>query len=211
MQRAATIDIPVLRPRPRAVLRAVVIGLLLVFLVATILLVLFVKAYRVTSGSMEPTALVGQRILADHLGDPGWTPKIGNVIVFKAPAGASDDAPSECATPREPGTACVTPIPGTTGISFVKRVVGLPGDTLQVVHGHVIRNGRPERESFEGATCDEEVCNLEPFVVPPGEFYVMGDNRGNSDDSRFWGPVPRAQIIGHVFGSYWPPSRLGGI
>jgi signal peptidase I len=211
MQRVATIEFPRLGHRSRTMLRAALLAFVALFMLATILLVVFVKAYRVTSGSMEPTALIGQRILADHLHDAHWTPRIGNVIIFNPPAGAADNSLRECAVPRQPGTACTTPIAGTTGTSFVKRVVGLPGDTLSIVHGHVIRNGRPEAEPFKGATCDEEICNLEPFVVPAGDYYVMGDNRGNSDDSRFWGPVPRAQIIGHVFGSYWPLSRFGPI
>lgn len=208
---SATIPVPRLSPRKRHVLRALVAVLLGLFLALTLLLILFVKVYRVTSGSMEPTALVGQRLLADHVHDASWRPQLGNVIVFQPPAGAADDATSECAVPRAPGKACTTPIAGTTGTSFVKRVVGLPGDTLAVVHGHVIRNGQPEAEPFSGATCDEEICNLQPFVVPADEYYVMGDNRGNSDDSRFWGPVPRMQIVGHVFGSYWPLHKLGGI
>lgn len=183
-----------------------------VFLVGVLLLmiaiVLWYKPYRVSSGSMAPTAMVGQRVLADHLRDRKWTPKAGQVIVFKAPAGARPYVDQECRIPRASGTACLSPIPGETTVSFVKRVVGVPGDRLRVEHGHVVRNGVTVDEPY-ARTCDDEICNLVDFTVPQGEYFVMGDNRGDSSDSRFWGPVPRDQIIGRVFGSYWPPSRFG--
>jgi signal peptidase I len=188
----------------RYVLTTVLCALALVMLA----FLLYVKPYRVSSGSMAPTAMVGQRLLADHLHDDSWNPKVGDVIVFKAPGGARDEADDECGIPRIAGTACLSPIPGRTDISFVKRVVGTPGDRLQIAGGHVIRNGVAANESF-ARSCDDEICNLAPFIVPAGDYFVMGDNRGDSDDSRYWGPVPRAQIIGHVFGSYWPLKRLG--
>jgi signal peptidase I len=181
---------------------------LLAILLVLVAVVLWFKPYRVTSGSMAPTAMVGQRVLADHVSDGKWTPKVGQVIVFKAPAGAEEFADRTCAVDRPSGTACVTAIPGATNVSFVKRVVGTAGDRLRVEHGHVIRNGKPVDEGY-ARSCEDEICNLAEFTVPADSFYVMGDNRGDSSDSRFWGPVPRDQIIGRVFGSYWPLSRLG--
>ncbi len=183
----------------------VLLGLILIALLAT---VAWYKPYRVSSGSMAPTAMVGQRVLADHLSDQKWTPKVGQVVVFKAPGGAEPYVDEACAVPRRPGTACVRPLPGKTQVSFVKRVVGIPGDRLRVEHGHVVRNGKYLHEDY-ARSCDDEICNLAEFTVPPGAFFVMGDNRGDSSDSRFWGPVPREQIIGRVFGSYWPLTRLG--
>lgn len=182
--------------------------MLVTILLVLIGVVLFFKPYRVTSGSMAPTAMVGQRVLADHVSDGKWTPKVGQVIVFKAPAGAEEFADRICGVDRPSGTACVDAIPGRTETSFVKRVVGVAGDHLRVVHGHVIRNGEAVDEGY-ARSCEDEICNLSEFTVPAGTFYVMGDNRGDSSDSRFWGPVPREQIIGRVFGSYWPLSRLG--
>ena len=191
---------PIRRHAPTAVL----VGVLL----ALVAIVAWYKPYRVSSGSMAPTAMVGQRVLADHLRDQKWTPRAGQVIVFKAPAGAAPYVDETCATPRPRGTACLDAIPGRTQLSFVKRVVGVPGDRLRVEHGHVVRNGARVHEDY-ARSCDDEICNLAEFTIPAGGFFVMGDNRGDSSDSRFWGPVPRGQIIGRVFGSYWPLNRFG--
>jgi signal peptidase I len=98
-------------------------------------------------------------------------------------------------------------------VNFIKRVVAGPGDTLYVKDGHVYRNGKREQDSYINDTCagDEgRGCNLTtPITIPPGHWFMMGDNRGESDDSRFWGPVPRKWIIGEAFATYWPPRRIG--
>lgn len=168
------------------------------------------KPYRIISGSMAPTADVGQRVFANHVGGHGWNPKAGDIIVFKAPGGARDDADEECAQPRPEHTACLAALSGRTEISFVKRVVGLPGDTIQIVHGHVVRNGRPVPEPY-ARSCDDEICDLAPFTVPAGHYYVLGDNRGDSSDSRYWGPITHDEIVGHVVATYWPFSRVGAL
>jgi signal peptidase I len=81
---------------------------------------------------------------------------------------------------------------------FLKRVVGLPGDRISIVDGAVIRNGTPETGP-RIARCGDPSCNFRtPIRVGTGTYYVLGDNRGQSDDSRFWGPVRRAWIIGLV-------------
>lgn len=195
-------------PERGPVYRVVLVGSTLLFAALVLWALTLVKPYRVASGSMSPTAVVGQRIIADHLQDASWTPKVDDIIVFKAPGGAENDIDHECGTQRRPGTACLVPLRGRTHVSYVKRVVGAPGDRIEIRDGHVVRNGRAVDEPF-ATDCDDEICNLKPFTVPAGQFFVMGDNRGDSSDSRFWGPVPRAQIIGRVFGSYWPPSRFG--
>ena len=168
------------------------------------------KPYRIISGSMAPTADVGQRVFADHVGGDGWSPHAGDIIVFKAPGGARDDAPEECAQPRAPHTACLAALSGRTDISFVKRVVGLPGDRIRIMNGHVVRNGRPVNESY-ARSCDDEVCEIPEFTVPAGHYYVMGDNRGDSSDSRYWGPITPDEIVGRVVATYWPLSRVGSL
>ena len=89
-------------------------------------------------------------------------------------------------------------------------MVALPGDRISIRNGHVVRNGRTERDPYirpcqAGAECDFP----QSITIPPGHYFMMGDNRGSSDDSRFWGPVPKRWIIGGAFATYWPPSRLG--
>ena len=183
---------------------------LLTFLAIALVVLTSLKPYRIISGSMAPTADVGQRVFADHVGGADWEPRRGDIIVFKAPGGARDDADEECALPRAPHTACMEALRGRTDISFVKRVVGLPGDRLQIEHGHVIRNGVRVHEPY-ARSCDEEICDLAEFTVPAGHYYVLGDNRGDSSDSRYWGPISHDEIVGHVVATYWPLSRIGAL
>ena len=98
-------------------------------------------------------------------------------------------------------------------MNFIKRVVGKPGDTIAIRNGHVFRNGKREKDPYINDTCNGDLgrgCNLPvPIKIPAGHWFMMGDNRGESDDSRFWGPVPRSWIIGSAFATYWPPKRIG--
>ena len=168
-----------------------------------------VKPYRIPSGSMEPTLGIGQRILTNRLVD---RPSLGDVVVFHPPAGADPLTPV-CGS-RAQGTghsqACDTPTPRASSQTFVKRVVGLPGDRISIRGGHVYRNGTREKDSYIEPCGFDGSCNFPKTVtVPPGDYFMMGDNRGQSDDSRFWGPVPKKWIIGVAFFTYWPPDRIG--
>lgn len=91
-------------------------------------------------------------------------------------------------------------------------MVGLPGDTLEISHGDVYRNGVKETGSYIQACTDPSTCTFSKTItVPKGDYYMMGDNRGNSDDSRYWGPVPQSWIIGTALLTYWPPGRIGTV
>ena len=88
--------------------------------------------------------------------------------------------------------------------------MGLPGGRLKVVQGHAFINGKQLDEPYIRPSTDCELCNEpEEITIPPGSFFMMGDNRGESDDSRTWGPVPKKWIIGKAFFTYWPPKRIG--
>ncbi|MDQ1686876.1 MAG: signal peptidase [Frankiaceae bacterium] len=178
-----------------------------------------VKPYVIPSESMLPTLHVGQRLLVDRFSHRiGGDPKIGDVTVFMPPAGA-DNAADQCGAPGEGPSndggasrrSCSKPTAAVGGKAFVKRVVGLPGDVISVAGGHVVRNGQRAREPFAASCGGGPECDLQPIIVPAGHYFLMGDNRGDSDDSRYWGPVPRSQIIGKAVVTYWPPDRLGGI
>jgi signal peptidase I len=94
--------------------------------------------------------------------------------------------------------------------NFIKRVVAGPGDTIAIVDGHVVRNGKRAKESFIRQCGGGSDCNFpKPIRVPADHWFMMGDNRGSSDDSRFWGPVPKKWIVGGAFATYWPPDRIG--
>ena len=169
-----------------------------------------VKPYRIPSGSMLPTLKVGQRVLVNRLGNRFNDPKIGEIVVFHPPAGAEGTGDTCGDTNRSPGKACDKPTPQKASENFIKRVVGLPGDKLSIQDGHVIRNGKRESDPYIAPCAGGSACNLpQTITVPPDHYFMMGDNRGESDDSRFWGPVPRKWIIGGAFATYWPPKQIG--
>jgi signal peptidase I len=180
--------------------------------IALLVQAFIVKPYRIPSGSMEPTLSIGQRVLTNRLVDH---PSLGDIVVFHPPIGADPQNPS-CGNPNQGPDRqqpCGKPVPKESNQTYIKRVVGLPGDRIAIVNGHVIRNGVREKDPYVNTSdCGSggSECNLpKPIVVPPGDYFMMGDNRGDSDDSRFWGPVPANWIIGVAFFTYWPPDRIG--
>ncbi|MGH2859722.1 MAG: signal peptidase I [Solirubrobacteraceae bacterium] len=179
---------------------------------ALLIQALLVKPYRIPSPSMVPTLERGQRILVDRL---STHPSVGDIVVFHPPAGADGELGSQCGDPAEgPGHAepCDRPTRRASGETYVKRVVGLGGDTLRISHGDVYRNGVKEAGTYIQPCTVPSICTFSRTVtVPAGDYYMMGDNRGISDDSRYWGPVPQSWIIGTAFFTYWPPGRIGGL
>jgi signal peptidase I len=168
-----------------------------------------VKPYRIPSGSMLPTLQINQRVLTNRLISH---PSVGDVVVFHPPHGA-DLGNGICQNPQEGGghsAPCDAPTPTQSSQTFIKRVVGGPGDRISITDGHVTRNGVREQDPYIVDCGGGPNCNFrKAIVVPPGDYFMMGDNRGASDDSRFWGPVPDKWVIGVAFFTYWPPSRIG--
>jgi signal peptidase I len=169
-----------------------------------ILIVLALKAwvvnpYRIPSSSMEPTlhcarpapgceARFSDRVLANRFIYRFRKPKRGEIIVFKTPP----EAKQRCGA----------------GGTFVKRLIGLPGETVSERDGIVYINGQQLEEPYiQPARRDHE--SPREWQVPKGDYFFMGDNRSQSCDSRVWGPVPRQNLIGEVFFVYWPPNRIG--
>ena len=168
-----------------------------------------VKPFRIPSKSMEPTLQVGQRVLVDRLSGRFSEPHRGDVMVFKPPAGADTNA---CGVSHPNNQPCPRPTDGESEMNFIKRVVGEPGDRLKVIEGHVYVNGELQDEPFIRPDAQCRTCELsQEITVPPDHFFMMGDNRGQSADSREWGPVPEDNIIGNAFFTYWPPDRIGGL
>ena len=174
-----------------------------------------VKPYRIPSESMVPTLAVGQRVLVDRLTNNWSSPARGDIVVFHPPDGADDNnLASQCGVAHPADTACPRSTPKRSNSNFIKRVVAVGGDRIAIVDNHVVLNGRELKEPFinKDSSCasDETICNLRtPITVPKGDFFMMGDNRGQSSDSRVWGPVPKSWIIGEAFFTYWPPDRIG--
>jgi signal peptidase I len=139
--------------------------------------------YRVPSLAMEPTLHAGARVFAVKYmrGSPGRS----DIVAVHPPASARE----RC---------------GTSGV-YVMRIVGLPGETLQEQKGRVYIDRQLLRERYVE---QRDTSNGRRVRIPKGSYFVLGDNRPGSCDSRRWGPVPRASIIGRVIATYWPPSRI---
>jgi signal peptidase I len=168
-----------------------------------------VKPYRIPSESMVPTLVKGQRVLVNRIGERFGPPDVGDVVVFHPPTGAEDGGGTCGATPPQ-GEVCNQPTPEKADVNFIKRVVAGPGDRIRIENGHVILNGKRQKEPFAEPCGGGPDCTFPNEVtVPAGHYFMMGDNRGSSDDSRFWGPVPEDWIIGQAFATYWPPKRIG--
>jgi signal peptidase I len=170
-----------------------------------------VKPYKIPSGSMEPTLAIGQRVLVNRIGMAINGPHVGEIVVFHPPVGAKEQRCGPTHYEVSPGGApCDQTNPQESSENFIKRIVAGPGDTLYVKEGHAIVNGKREHDPYIKECGGVRECDfLTPIKIPPGHWFMMGDNRGESDDSRFWGPVPTGWIIGGAFFTYWPPDRIG--
>lgn len=165
------------------------------------------ETLRMPSPSMLPTLKVGSTVTVDLRAYFARRPALGDIIVFHPPAGA-DPAVPVCGAPREGldrssggvyPQACGVPTRHESVQTFLKRIVGLPGDKVAIVNGHVLRNGVREKEPYVSPCVGGPTCTFrKPITIPRGEYFTLGDNRGESDDSRFWGPIHRPWIIGKV-------------
>jgi signal peptidase I len=169
---------------PKAVRTAIVETLdacLFAALLSLVIITFIVQAFYIPSGSMEPTLMVDDRILVAKFVYRLGAVHRGDVIVFRYPLNPQRD--------------------------FVKRVMGLPGERVRLKEGVVYVGDRALTE--KGYTIKPDFGNYGPVSVPATQFFVLGDNRNNSEDSRFFGYVPRANIIGKAVFIYWPPARVG--
>lgn len=150
------------------------------------------QPHQVNGQSMFPNFEDGEYLLTDKISYRFNLPQRGDIVVFKAPAAA------QC--------------PQGAGCDFIKRIIGLPGDSIEVKDDHVYLNGSLLPEDYLTAdviTRPMAYTQNGLVTVPSGNYFVMGDNRPHSSDSRAWGPVPFENIVGKVFFRYWPPNRIG--
>lgn len=198
--------------RPKSTISAVVELIVIVAVaigLALLIQAFLVKPYVIPSGSMIPTLQIGQRVLVERVGYRVSDPEIGDIVVFHPPVGA-DGNPRCGKQPLPAGTACPRPVPKQDEQNFIKRVVAGPGDTLKIIDGHAIVNGEQIPDDFTKPCGVAPECTLpREITILPDHYFMMGDNRGQSEDSRFWGPVPEDWIIGQAFATYWPPDRIG--
>jgi signal peptidase I len=172
-----------------------------------------VKPYKIPTASMEPTLTEGQRVLVNRISMDFSSPHVGEIVVFHPPKDADSEG---CGAAHAATAACDSPEPEDTSQNFIKRAVAGPGDEIYVTGGHVFRKaagtGRfvAEKDSYIRACGVNPECSFPtPIRIPAGHWFMMGDNRGDSDDSRYWGPVPTGWIVGQAVATYWPPDRIG--
>ena len=166
-----------------------VVIVLSIFLIVYLFLV---QPHQVNGLSMFPTYDNGDYVLTDKISYRTGTPKRGDVVVFKAPEAA------QC--------------PKGTGCDFIKRVLGVPGDTIEIKDNGVWVNGSLLPEPYippENYTRAGNFTNGRAITLGPDEYFVSGDNRPHSSDSRAWGPITSAEIVGKVFLRYWPINSFG--
>jgi len=171
--------------KKKSLLREYAEALLLALLLALFIRTFIVQAFRIPSGSMIPTLLVGDQILVDKLVYKFRKPERGDIIVFKFPKDETRD--------------------------FIKRLIGLPGDKLEVRNRIVYINDKTldetayaYHESSRPGTFHSDLRdNFGPVLIPEKKYFMMGDNRENSQDSRFWGFLDEDKIVGRAFIIYW--------
>jgi len=166
-----------------------------------------VRGYTATGSSMLPTISAGETVVVDPDAYAKAAPKVGDIVVFYPPADAATQPPA-CGARHLARQVC--PAPGSQKSSelLIRRIVAGPGDTIKIIDGHVIRNDAPESgERIKPCRAADE-CDFPAAVrVPADDYFMLGDNRGSSDDSRFWGPVPQAWIVGKVVGIVGPVAQ----
>lgn len=182
-----------------------------VFVVVMVIIIrFFIGEIRwIPSGSMKPTLLEGDRIFVERVSRFFYTPKRGDIMVFYPPFEKLPNTPLKVFE-RLTGFFC-------KDTAYIKRVIGMPGDKILIKEDFdgkyaVFVNGKKLQEdyimdSYDYIPCSEKMyCG--PMTVPPNNYFMMGDNRGNSQDSRFWGFLPKDRFVGKAVFLFWPLTRM---
>jgi signal peptidase I len=177
------------RPRPPIQrfrwLREIVGTVIFVIAVFTLLQLALPRSV-VHGRSMQPNLQDGERLVISRLNYLFGEPQRGDIVVFNSPQPRQQEEPS-----------------------LVKRVIGKPGDHVAIIDLQVYVNDTLIDDSFTLETCDERHCRDNSWQLGPDQYFVMGDNRNNSNDSRSFGPVPRENIVGEAMFRYWPLESIG--
>ena len=176
---------------------AIIIALVLALIIRTFI----IQAFKIPSGSMLETLQIGDHLLVnkflyglkwpfgDNYAIQGVDPERGDIVVFK--------------------------YPNNRDIDYIKRIIGVPGDTIEIRNKQLIRNGQAISESYIRHSQPNLMLpvrdNYGPVTVPAGKYFMMGDNRDDSQDSRFWGFVDRLELHGKAWRIYWSSEGIGNV
>ena len=185
----------------RAVIRELFETIILALLIF-VALQFSIRNYQVDGPSMRPTLEAGEYVLVNKLVYLRVQPRgLARLLPF---VDVEDDQSLFPFHPPQRGDVIIFRFPRDESRDFVKRVVGIPGDTVEITRGQPLVNGQPLDEPY---IKHRDSRTLSPVVVPSGHYYVLGDNRRSSDDSRNWGTVPLENVIGRAWISFWPIDR----
>ncbi len=191
----------------RSFWRELPVLVLIALVVAVIIKTFLVQAFFIESGSMRDTLLEGDRVMVNKLSYRLGDESRGDIVVFDPPG--QDNGDNE-ALPR----AVLRNVAEAVGLSqpkseFIKRIVALEGETIEIRDNRVFIDGRLLDEPYLGPAVT--MADFGPETVPAKHVFVMGDNRAQSRDSRFFGSIATEEIIGRAFVTVWPPSRWSGL
>ena len=204
---------PTSERKHRSFLAELPVLIAIAFILALLLKTFLIQAFYIPSASMEPTLMVHDRVLVNKVVFELREPRRGEIVVFTKDDGGPAEPQGNLLERflRSLSSGLGVAHPGDK--DYIKRIIGLPGETVEMRDGVVMVDGKkvPEATTAEGGyLAERDPNNFGPTRVPDGEYFMMGDNRQNSSDSRFpqMGTIPRDAIIGRAFVTIWPMSRL---
>ncbi|HDK26359.1 MAG TPA: signal peptidase I [Candidatus Atribacteria bacterium] len=167
------------KKRKKSMIREVLETVISAGIIAFIIITFIGQVTVVRGASMEPTLHNGERLIANKISYRFESPERGEIIIFRPPIEIKRN--------------------------YIKRIIGVPGDKIEIINGEVFLNEEKLEEPYVKYKSFE---NLSAFIVPPDSYFVLGDNRSNSSDSRYWGFVPRKNIVAKAWVVFWPLNKI---
>ncbi len=168
-----------IKKRKKSMIRELLETVISAGIIAFIIITFIGQVTVVRGASMEPTLHDRERLIANKISYRFESPERNEIIIFKPPIGIKRN--------------------------YIKRIIGIPGDKIEIVNGKIYVNDQVLKEPYVKYRSNE---NMPPTIVPADSFFVLGDNRPNSSDSRYWGFVPRKNVVGKAWVVFWPLNKI---